>query len=83
MMGEYQTKQGVLVEIYQGQVRIANGGLVVSDKVDNIHAITINTPDGQGSFYLAIDDSNALLFVEDLAELEAVADVLGIEVEKG
>lgn len=83
MMGEYQTKQGVLVEIFQGQVRIAMGGLVVTDKVENIHAITINTPDGAGSFYLAIDDSNALLFVEDLAELEAVAQVLGIEVEKG
>ncbi|WP_086981749.1 hypothetical protein [Vibrio aphrogenes] len=83
MMGEYQTKQGVLVEIYQGQVRIAMGGLVVSDKVDNLHAITINTPDGQTSSYLAIDDSNALLFVEDLTELEAVAQVLGIEVEKG
>lgn len=83
MMGEYQTKQGVLVEIYQGQVRIAMGGLVVSEKIENIHAITINTPDGQTSSYLAIDDSNALLFVDDVAELQAVADVLGIEVEKG
>ncbi|MFH0255681.1 hypothetical protein ACGRL8_01120 [Vibrio rumoiensis] len=83
MMGEYQTKQGVLVEIFQGQVRIAMGGLVVADKVENIHAIAINTPDGKGSFYLAVDDSNALLFVEDLVELEAVAQVLGLEVEKG
>ncbi|OEF29407.1 hypothetical protein [Vibrio rumoiensis] len=83
MMGEYQTKQGVLVEIFQGQVRIAMGGLVVTDKVENIHAITINALDGSSSFYLAVDDSNALLFVEDLAELEAVAQVLGIEVEKG
>ncbi|MFV0574749.1 MAG: hypothetical protein ACK5NC_04955 [Vibrio sp.] len=82
MMGEYKTKQGVLVEIYRGQVRIAMGGLVVSEQVENIHAITIQGMDGTNSFYLAVDNSNALLFVDDLEELQALADTLGIEVEK-
>ncbi|SJN38035.1 hypothetical protein FM109_15305 [Vibrio casei] len=81
-MGEYQTKQGVLVEIYQGQVRIAMGGLVVTDKVENVHAITIKALDGNRSFYLAVDDSNALLFVDSLDELQALAEMLGLEVEQ-
>ncbi|MGO2508741.1 MAG: hypothetical protein ACTH6Y_07095 [Vibrio hibernica] len=83
MMGEFKTKQGALIEIYQGQVRIAIGGLVVTDKVENIHAITITALDGSNSFYLAVDDSNALLFLESIEELQDVANVLGLEVEKG
>ncbi len=84
MMGEYQTRQGVLVEIYRGSVRIAIGGLVVTTEVEKVHAITIhNALDSNSSFYLAIDGSTALLFVQDLAELQAVADVLGIEIERG
>lgn len=82
MMGEYQTKQGVLIEIYQGQVRIAIGGLVVTDKVENIHAITIKALDDSSRFYLAVDDSNALLFVDSLDELQALAEMLGLEVEQ-
>lgn len=82
-MGEFQTKQGVLVEIYQGMVRLAMGGLVVSSQVDKVQALTIkNAYDGDNRFYLAVDEANVFLFLDSLKELEDLAKVLGLEVQK-